>query len=131
MALTLCFKNSLQFPTVKEVDLEQLENLLEAEADAGLELEPGKDEIGDHGYVDLAQDGVFRGAYEGFEAKILLDEPEERLDLPSLLVDVGDGLGGEIEMVGQEFVEFSGFRPMRTPPALPEDRQSLTFTGVT
>lgn len=110
MATIRCFENSLQFPTVKEVDLEQLENLLEAEADAGLELEPGKDEIGDHGYVDLAQDGIFRGAYEGFEAKVLLNEPEERLNLPSLLVDVGDGLGREIEMVGQELVKLSRFR---------------------
>ena len=54
MAIIRCFENALQFPTVEEVDLEQLEHLLEAERDAGLELEPGHDEIGDHGDVDLA-----------------------------------------------------------------------------
>lgn len=87
-----------------------MKHLLEAETDPGLELEPGHDEIGNHGDVDLAQDGVFRGTYKGLETKVLLDEPEEGFDLPAFLVDVGNGLGREIEMVGQELVEFSGFR---------------------
>jgi len=93
VAITRRFENTLQFPSIEEVDLKQLEHLLEAKIDAGLEFEPGHNEIGDHGNIDLAQHGVFRSADKGFEAEVLLDEPEERLDLPALLVDVGNGLG--------------------------------------
>lgn len=120
MVTIRCFENSLQLPTIEEVDLEQLEHLLKAEAYAGFEFEPGQDEIGDHGHVDLAQDGVFRVADKGFEPQVLLDEPKEGLDLPALLVDVGDGLCREVEMVGQELVELSGFRVAVADAAKPE-----------
>jgi len=40
------FENVLKVSTVEEVELEQLKHLLEAEGDAGFELEPGQDEVG-------------------------------------------------------------------------------------
>lgn len=48
------FEDVLHFSPIEEVDLEQLEHLLEAEGNAGLELKPSQHEIGDHGHVDLA-----------------------------------------------------------------------------
>ena len=41
---------------------------------------------------------------EALELEVLLDPLEEQLDLPAALVDVGDGLGGEVFDVGQELV---------------------------
>jgi hypothetical protein len=55
------FEDVLQFSSTEEGDLEQLEHLLEAEGDAGLELESGQEEIGGHGHIDLTQNGVLRG----------------------------------------------------------------------
>ena len=47
----------------------------------------------------MAHHGVLGVADEGLDLQILLDEAEENLDLPALLVDVGDGLGREFEML--------------------------------
>ena len=57
----------------------------------------------------MAQHGVFGIADEGLDLQILLDPAEEDLDLPAFLVDVGDGLGCQPEVVGEEHVNFAGF----------------------
>ena len=49
--------------------------------------------------MDLGQHGVFRVADEGLDLQVLLDETEEDLDLPAFFVDLGDGLGRQLEMV--------------------------------
>ncbi len=49
--------------------------------------------------------------------QVLLDEPEEGLDLPAFLVDVGDGPGGEVEIVGQENVMSAGLLVPVADPA--------------
>ena len=46
--------------------------------------------------------GVFRVADDGLDPQVLLDEAEADLDLPALLVDIGDGLGRQLEMVGEK-----------------------------
>ena len=46
--------------------------------------------------------GVFRVADDGLDPQVLLDEGEEDLGLPVLLVDIGDGLGRQLEMVGEK-----------------------------
>jgi hypothetical protein len=56
----------------------------------------------------LAHHGILGVADEGLDLQILLDAAEEDLDLPALLVDVGDGLGRQPEMVSEEHVDFAG-----------------------
>ncbi len=66
------------------------------------ELEIAKQEIDDERGIDLSQHSVFRVADEGLDLQVLLDEAEEDLDLPAFFVDVGDGFGRQLEMVGEE-----------------------------
>ena len=65
-------------------------------------LEIAKQEIDDARGIDLGQHRVFRVADEGLDLQVLLDEAEEDLDLPAFFVAVGDGLGRQLEMVGEK-----------------------------
>jgi len=57
----------------------------------------------------LAHHRVLGVADEGLDLQILLDPAEEDLDLPALLVDIGDGLGYQPEVVGEEHKNLVGF----------------------
>jgi hypothetical protein len=57
----------------------------------------------------LAHHGVLGVTEEGLDFQILLDPAEEALDLPALLAEVGDGLGCQPEVLGEEPVNFAGF----------------------
>jgi len=50
----------------------------------------------------LAHHGVLGVADEGLDLQILLDAAEEDVNLPALLVDVGEGLGRQPQMVREE-----------------------------
>ena len=45
--------------------------------------------------------GVLGSADKGFDAQVLLDGLEEQLDLPALVVDLGDGGGRQVEAIGE------------------------------
>jgi len=66
---------------------------LQSNAEVAQEFEITKQQIDHKRRKDLAQHRVFRVADEGFDLQILFDAPEENLDLPALLVDIGDGSG--------------------------------------
>ena len=57
----------------------------------------------------MAHHGVLGVADEGLDLQILLDPAKEYLDLPALLVDIGDGLGYQPEVVGKEHINLVGF----------------------
>lgn len=69
----------------------------------------GKEQVGDQRHVDLGEHGVSGVSDERLDLEVLLDEPEEDLDLPAILVDVGDGAGREGHVVCQELERLSGF----------------------
>ncbi len=50
----------------------------------------------------LCAHGVLDRTVKGINAKVLLDPPEEELDLPAAFVDGRDGYGGQAELVGQK-----------------------------
>jgi hypothetical protein len=81
---------------------------LQSNAQVAQELEITKQEIDDEGGIDLGQHGVFRVSDEGLELQVLLDESEENLDLPAFFVDIGDGLGRQLEMVGEKDIAPTG-----------------------
>jgi len=90
--------------------LQDTHKVLQSNIQVTEELGVTKQKIDDEGRVDLTHDGVLGVADEGLDLQILLDEAEEDLDLPALLVDVGDGLGRQPEVVGEEHVNFFAFR---------------------
>jgi len=72
------------------------------------EFDPGQQQVGTHGNPDLRQYRIPGGADKGLDLEVLFDAFEEQLDLPACLVDVGDGLGRQMEIVGQKDVVLSG-----------------------
>ena len=81
------FKELLDGAPSEEVELEELGQLLETDAEAAKVLEVAEQKVSDQGYVNLGHDGVFGVADEGFDLQVLFDEAEEGLDLPAFLVD--------------------------------------------
>ena len=73
---------------------------MQSNAQVANELEITKQEIDDEGGVYLGQHGVFRVANEGLDLQVLLDKTEEDLDLPAFFVDISDGLGRQLEVIG-------------------------------
>jgi hypothetical protein len=65
-------------------------------------------EIGDERGIDLGQHGVFRVSDEGLDLQVLLVEAAENLDLPAFFVDISDGRGGQLEMVGEKDIAPAG-----------------------
>lgn len=72
-------------------------------------IENGHHQVDADGDPDLSLHGVFAQAVEGFDAKVLLDPLEEELDLPAGLVDLRYDRGVDLEVVGNEDEELSGF----------------------
>ena len=62
----------------------------------------GHEKVDDDGHPDLRLHGVGRGAVEGLDPQMPLDPFEKQLHLPSLLVDVRDGLRRHGKEVGEE-----------------------------
>jgi len=58
----------------------------------------------------LCHHGILASAKKGFDFQVLLDPLEEQLHLPACLVDIGNGLGGQFEIVGQKNVVLAGLR---------------------
>ena len=82
--------------------------MLQSNAQVAQELEITKQEIDYEGGVDLGQHGVLVVADEGLDPQVLLDDAEEDLDLPAFFVDIGDGLGRQLEMVGEKDIAPAG-----------------------
>ena len=102
------FEEFVHGASPEKVELEYSDAVLQSNAQVAHELEITKQEINDECGVDLGQHGVFRVADEGLDLQILLDEAEEDLDLPAFFVDVGDGLGRQLKMVGEKDVALAG-----------------------
>ena len=49
----------------------------------------------------LGFDGVGRCTVKGFDSQMLFDPAEKELHLPALLVNIGDGYGGNGKDIGQ------------------------------
>jgi hypothetical protein len=69
-----------EMSSVKEVDLEQAQHLLERDPQPSFEPQERQDQVGDQCHPDLGHDGVLRGAQEGLDLQILFNRFEEQLD---------------------------------------------------
>ena len=56
----------------------------------------------------MREHGILGVADEGLDFQVLLDEAEEDLDLPAFFVDIGDGLGRQLELVGEKDIALAG-----------------------
>ena len=65
-------------------------------------LEDGHQNVNADGDPDLGLDGILAGPVKSFDAQVLFDPFEEKFDLPATLVELRDGQGGDIEIVGQK-----------------------------
>ena len=62
----------------------------------------GDKDIGGNGDPDLGLYRIVGSAVEGLDSEMLLDPFEEQFDLPSALVEFGDGQCGKDEIIGQK-----------------------------
>ena len=60
------------------------------------------EDINADGDPDLGFDGVLIGAEKCLDAQVLFDPFEEQLDLPAAFVELCDGQGCNLEIVGEE-----------------------------
>ena len=75
---------------------------------AGLEFDVSDEQVVNQCGPDLDQDGILGGSQEGFYFKVLLDPFEEQFDIPAGLVDLGDGGGRQLEVIGHKGKSFIG-----------------------
>jgi len=100
----------LQRTSSEQVESNELEYLLHGHACIAHELLVGQQQVHGQGCVNLDEDGIFRVADKALDAQGLLDFTEEYFDAPALLVDVGDGSGGQTKEIGHKFVTLARFR---------------------
>src|SRR4030065_2642367 len=91
-------------------DAQNLENGVEAQVQIQPLPDDGDQDVDRDGDPHLRLHGVLRGPEDRLDPEMLLDPPEEELDLPALLVQPGDAFRGEGKIVGEEDQVLSRFR---------------------
>jgi hypothetical protein len=81
---------------------QQGDQIGQAPPEAGAELEIFEQKQGNERGPYLNLQGVGAGADKGFDAQVLFEGLEKQLDLPAAFVDLGDGGGGEMTMIGEK-----------------------------
>src|SRR3970040_2673687 len=89
---------------------QNLENCVEAQVQVQVLPDDGDQDVDRDGDPHLRLHGVLRGPEERLDPELLLDPPEEELDLPALLVQQGDAFRGKGKLVGEEDQVPPGFR---------------------
>lgn len=87
---------------MKNVHAQNLQSSAETFIDSVNLIETGNHEIDANSDPDLGLHGVLGRAVKSFDPEILLDPFEKQFDMPTTLVDAGDGYCGQPEMVGNE-----------------------------
>jgi len=75
-----------------------------------LVLDVREQQIVAHGHPDLSQHRLGTGSEEGFNLQVLFNPFEEQLALPSGLVDISNGFGRQLQIVGHKRVFLPRYR---------------------
>lgn len=67
-------------------------------------LHIGQEEVVCHGNPYLCHNSILAGSKKGFNLQVLLDPFEEKLYLPSLLIDVSNDSCRQIEVIGKKLI---------------------------
>ena len=70
---------------------------------------------------------MLTGADEGFDLQVLFDPFEKQFHLSANLVDIGNGLGGQVKVVGQKNVALAS---LRIAVANTTQRDEIFFYGL-
>lgn len=87
---------------LKKANAQNLQNTVQTLAQFQLLANDGNQNVNTDGDPDLGLHGVDRGSIETANPQVLLDPLEEQFDLPSALVELGDGEGWQSKMIGQK-----------------------------
>ena len=93
---------SHQIAVGEEIHAQECDEVGQAPAEAGGQLQVAQQQHRDQCCPNLRLDGVGRGADESLDLQVLLERFEEQFDLPAILVDRGDGAGTKAMMIGDE-----------------------------
>jgi len=79
-------------------------------------FDDGDQHIGGHGTLDLRLHRVLAGGQKSLDAQVLLDPLEEQLNLPTALVQSGDGQRWQCHIVGQKHQRLTRLRVFEFHP---------------
>lgn len=97
-----CIEPRPQVPIGQQVEAEQRGQVRKTPGPRGLERQKFQQQHRDQRDPDLHLHGILTGAHERLDFEVLLQGLEEEFDLPALLLDGGNGTGGQMHDVGQE-----------------------------
>jgi hypothetical protein len=86
---------------LERVNAQDLENFVEIFLQMELLFQDGHKNVDANGDPNLGLHRIGCGAKEAFDVQVLLDPFEEQFDLPTTLVQLGDGQCRQSEVVGQ------------------------------
>jgi hypothetical protein len=75
-----------------------------------LELDKCQEQVNTQCDPDLSQHCILASTDERFHLQILFDPFKKQLHLPAGLVDIGNSLGSQLEIIGQKNVVSAGLR---------------------
>ncbi len=112
------------------INADNLQDSAHALLDSKALVENGYHQVDADGYPDLGLHSVFAQAVESLYAEVLLYPLEEELDLPASLVDLRDDQGVDLEVVGDEDQEISGFGIQKANPSQVSKVEAFGFRAV-
>ena len=85
----------------KQVHPQQRHQIGQAPAETRRHLQEAQQQHGDQGDPNLGPHRIGAGTDKGLDLQVLLEGLEEQFDLPAILANGGDGVGTQLEIVGQ------------------------------
>jgi hypothetical protein len=97
-----CSEPGPEVPIGQQIEAEECREIRETPRPGGRQLQKLQQTHRQQGDPDLDLSRVLSRADEGFAPEMLLQGLNEQLDLPPLLIDGGNGSGGQMPEIGQE-----------------------------
>lgn len=107
---------SHQITMGEEIHAQERDQIGQAPTETGGQLQIPQEQHRDQCCPKLSLDRIRGSADEGLDLQILFDRLEEQLDLPTILVNRGDGAGAEAVMIGDEDESAAGVLANRLDP---------------
>ena len=95
-------KQLCQRALLKNIDADDLQNLVETFVQISRLLNDGHHQISANGRPDLTAHGILAAAIKTAYVQMLFDPFKEQFDLPALAIELGNDGGRQVHLVGQQ-----------------------------
>ena len=87
---------------IKRMNTQKLEGSVEFARELELLVKDGHHQVNGHRNPDLGLHRIGAGSEVVFDTQVAFDPLEEEFDLPTALVELGNGESGDLQVVGEE-----------------------------